>query len=413
MPRVSKVFARADACVNAEAEEAQFMTAQTLRSQSLKSLTQLARKRGVQGWHAMRKDQLVRALLKGAGRNGAAVPKPITKKSIPMNRARSVKQAVVARQPSHNGSAPSAPTRVKDVDPRILKRLEQAKQRLVRAKILATETDEARIAAAKDRLVVMVRGPYWLHAYWELTPAGIVRAQAALGEQWHNAKPVLRLLHVSQTGASTTADSVLRDIAIHGGVKNWYIDVSDPPQSYRLEIGYLASNGRFFSLARSNTVTTPHSAGADKLDNHWADVVENCDKIYAMSGGYSQETNAGELQEVLEERLRRPVGGTVGDRYGGGAEALVPRDRAVRCRIEAEMVVHGDTHPDALVTFQGAPIKLRPDGSFSVRLDLPNRRQVIPIVASSRDGTSQRTIVLAVERNTKAMEPIQREPSED
>jgi uncharacterized protein len=390
-----------------------FMTAQTLRSQSLKSLTQLARKRGVQGWHSMRKDELVRALLKGTERNGAAPPKSLAKKPAAINRVSAVKPVVVARQPSHNGAAHTTPTRAKDVDPRILKRIEQAKQRMVKAKILATEADEERIASAKDRLVVMVRGPYWLHAYWELTPAGIVRAQAALGEQWHSAKPVLRVFHVSQTGASTTADSVLRDITIHGGVKNWYIDVDDPPQSYRLEIGYLGGNGRFFSLARSNTVTTPHSAGTDKLDNHWADVVENCDKIYAMSGGYSQETNAAELQEVLEERLRRPVGSSMGDRYGGGAEALVPRDRAIRCRIEAEMVVHGTTHPDALVTFQGAPIKLRPDGSFSVKLDMPNRRQVIPIVASSRDGTSQRTIVLAVERNTKAMEPIQREPNDD
>jgi uncharacterized protein len=389
------------------------MTAQTLRAQSLKALTQLARKRGVQGWHSMRKDQLVRALLKGTARNGSAAPKPLAKKSPPINRATSVKPAIPPRQPSHNGSVPSAPTRAKDVDPRILKRIEQAKQRMVRAKILATEIDEDRIASAKDRLVVMVRGPYWLHAYWELTPAGIVRAQAALGEQWHAARPVLRVFHVSQTGASTTADSVLRDIAIHGGVKNWYIDVTDPPQTYRLEIGYLAANGRFFSLARSNTVTTPHSGGTDKLDNHWADIVENCDKIYAMSGGYSQESNAGELQEILEERLRRPVGSTVGDRYGGGAEALVPRDRIIRCRVEAEMIVHGNTHPDALVTFQGAPIKLRPDGSFSVKLDLPNRRQVIPIVASTRDGTSQRTLVLAVERNTKSMEPIEREPSEE
>ncbi len=74
--------------------------------------------------------------------------------------------------------------------------------------------------------------------------------------------------------------------------------------------------------------------------------------------------------------------------------------------------IHGTTHPDAQVTLQGAPLKLRPDGTFSVRLELPNRRQVIPLVASTKDGASQRTIVVAVERNTKVMEPIHREPSE-
>jgi len=32
----------------------------------------------------------------------------------------------------------------------------------------------------KDRIVVMVRDPYWLHAYWELTRQAVARAEAAL-----------------------------------------------------------------------------------------------------------------------------------------------------------------------------------------------------------------------------------------
>ena len=47
-----------------------------------------------------------------------------------------------------------------------------------------------------------------------------------------------------------------------------------------------------------------------------------------------------------------------------------------------------------------------------VQLDLPNRRQVIPLVATSKDGTSQRTVVLAVERNTKQLEPLIHEVNE-
>jgi hypothetical protein len=40
---------------------------------------------------------------------------------------------------------------------------------------------------------------------------------------------------------------------------------------------------------------------------------------------------------------------------------------------------------------------------------MPDRRQVIPVVASTGDGGEQRTIVLAVERNTKVMEPVIRD----
>jgi hypothetical protein len=57
-------------------------------------------------------------------------------------------------------------------------------------------------------------------------------------------------------------------------------------------------------------------------------------------------------------------------------------------------------------------VKIRPDGSFTVRMSLPNQRQVIPVVASAANGVEQRTIVLAVERNTKVMEPMTRETSE-
>jgi hypothetical protein len=39
-------------------------------------------------------------------------------------------------------------------------------------------------------------------------------------------------------------------------------------------------------------------------------------------------------------------------------------------------------------------------------MHLPDKRQVLPVVASSADGIESRTVVLAVERNTKTMEPI-------
>jgi hypothetical protein len=35
---------------------------------------------------------------------------------------------------------------------------------------------------------------------------------------------------------------------------------------------------------------------------------------------------------------------------------------------------------------------------------------VIPVIASSPDGVEQRTIILAVERNTKVLEPVIRDP---
>ena len=75
-------------------------------------------------------------------------------------------------------------------------------------------------------------------------------------------------------------------------------------------------------------------------------------------------------------------------------------------QLDAELIVYGATEPNARVTLQGEPVKLRPDGTFTMRFSLPDSRQIIPAVAASADGVEERTIVLAVERNTKQLEPM-------
>ncbi len=393
------------------------MTASTLRNQTLKDLGQLARRRGVNGWHSMRKDQLVRAIMRANAHksNGSNDAKPAKKAAPPARQIAAAKNGSATHSSAAQSSVAPPAVRIRRDTPaqiakkaNISRRIEQAKLNLSRTKNLAFEELQGKSGpAAKDRLIMMVRGPYWLHAYWDLTPAGIARAQAALGQDWHRATPKLRLLEVTSGSATTTSERLVREIPIHGGVKNWYVDIEGQPRTYRLEIGYLTGGGRFYSLARSNVVSTPAAAAGDTLDAHWQDVLQDCDKIYAMSGGFATE-GGNELQELFEERLHRPMGTPGGSRFEAGADSLVPRNHNLRFQVDAEMVIHGTTHADARVTLQGEPLKLRPDGTFSVRIDMPNRRQVIPLVACTKDGVEQRTIVLAVERNTKVMEPFTR-----
>jgi hypothetical protein len=397
------------------------MTADKLNSYTLKDLSNLARKRGVNGWHAMRKDQLVRALLKLAKPSAKANGKKPAVASR-LNKAVAAKRARTngATRPHSGASRPHAAARDNSASVRaaklkrdvVIKRLEEAKLRKDRLKNLSSfRSPAAPNGFTRDRLVVMVRDPYWLHAYWELTRQGVERAQAAMGEQWHSAKPVLRLMEVSSSGTTNATEMPLRSIEIHGGVNNWYVDVSDPPRSYRLDIGYLSPSGKFFLLARSNIVTTPKAGASDSIDENWNQVAENFDKIYAMSGGYAGNGSSGDLQELFEERLRRPMGAPLTTRYGAGMNGFDKR-HDFSFEVDAELIVYGVTEPDAHVTLQGDPVKLRPDGSFTVRFSLPNCRQVIPAVASSADGLEQRTVVLAVERNTKTMEPVSRDANE-
>jgi hypothetical protein len=50
-------------------------------------------------------------------------------------------------------------------------------------------------------------------------------------------------------------------------------------------------------------------------------------------------------------------------------------------------------------------VRVQSDGTFRVRVDMPNKRQVLPIIATAPDGARRQMIVMAVERNTKSLEP--------
>ena len=124
-----------------------------------------------------------------------------------------------------------------------------------------------------------------------------------------------------------------------------------------------------------------------------------------MSGGYDPTASSLELKQLFEERLRRPMGSPSVTSFGSGAWPG-GRQRKFWFHLDAELIVYGATEPNARVTLQGEPIKLRNDGTFTMRFSLPDSRQIIPAVAASADGVEERTIVLAVERNTKELEPL-------
>lgn len=348
------------------------MTVDALKDCNKKHLSQMAKERGIAGWHAMRKDQLIRAL----SATRPATP-PRSKKERPAPRApKNVKRpAVPAPAP-----VPDSPLRPMAV-PHTLDH-----------------------ASQKDRIIVLARDPYWLHAHWELSRTTLARAQAALGQEWHSAQPILRVLDVTSEDTTNSAERHVRDVPIHGGVNNWYIDVVNPPRSYRVDVGYLSRRGKFYVLARSNIVTTPKAGVTDALEENWANVQQQFERVQNPSTINAARPASVDLNDLFDERLRRPLSSLSMQNLSLGA--LPGLGRRFHFEIDAELIVYGATEPNAQVTLQGEQVQLRPDGTFTVRFRLPDSRQIIPAVAASADGVEERTIVLAVERNTKELEPM-------
>ncbi|MFC1759654.1 DUF4912 domain-containing protein, partial [Planctomycetota bacterium] len=205
----------------------------------------MAKNRGITGWHSMRKDELIKAIVHDA----KSSPKNKTAKTARKTTTTATSKTSPKLTNQRNDPAPPNGSR-KLATPRLSEAARQVeKLREEFETNHATETIQS--GGQRDRLVLMVRDAYWLHAHWEITSGTIQRAQAAMAEYWHTAKPVLRLFHVETGHTTSTIEAHARDIPIHGGVNNWYIDVVDPPKGFRVEIGFISAIGRFHSIARS------------------------------------------------------------------------------------------------------------------------------------------------------------------
>ena len=413
--------------------------AQELKTKTVKELMAKAKKAVIIGWHSMRKDDLIKALVKHSIKHSRSASsqknspkkqtaKPAQKKKVsptvsPSSRKKEKKPEKVAVPmnvaPVKRGSPKSA-------QPSQKKRLPQPVQLSSDLNAQQNNDSQQRIAKLrdqllkyrhlsgvhegeqKDQLVLIVRDPFWLHVYWELSAKLVDRARAAMGAYWHTAKPIIRLFRLISDGLAQPRREHIRDIMLRGAINNWYIDVSDPPATFQVEIGYLSSKDKFFQLASSNFVETPEnqvSIKSEPLDGNWLDVSREFERIYRFSGGAKKNT---ELQKVFEEQFKRPASlpnfSKLPVSHGNGRKL-----RESLLSMDADIVIYGVTDPDVQLTIKNEPVEITTDGTFILKFTLPEKRHVYPIVATSGDGIETQTVILAIERNTKVLETVFRE----
>jgi len=264
----------------------------------------------------------------------------------------------------------------------------------------------------KDRVVVLVRDPHWVHCYWELSRQTMHRAQTALGQDFETAQLALRLVKLGDRDCGL-GEQIVREFLLPDGARNWYLDVPEPGTDYCVDVGYRTRNGRYYCMGRSNSVSTPRVAWGDQAENSWTEQDNrDAERLFALSGGLQPHAGSAELRHFFEEKLGHNPGSPAVTSLGSGGFGFLGKDRNFTFNLDADLVVHGTTEPSAKVTFQGEPIPLRPDGTFSLRFRLEDGRHIMPAVSVSCTGMEERTIVLAVERNTKTLEPVVHEEEE-
>lgn len=253
----------------------------------------------------------------------------------------------------------------------------------------------------QDKIVLQVRDPWWLHAYWEVTAHTWDKLKNAFKNEFYQAKRVLRVYDISHIIFDGKNAHRFFEVEINEHANNWYIDTKGPGRSWCVDLGLLLSEGRFIGIVRSNTVHTPLEGSSWLTDEEWMVPEEMFARLYGMGFGFGRSSPVGKLwQERIKQALFSGVLASPGITSLASPVKVAP-ERKFWLVVNTELIVYGATVPNATVSVQGKKINLRPDGSFSLRFALPDGKQVIPVKAVSADHEEERTITPVVTKETK------------
>ncbi|MEO1994289.1 MAG: DUF4912 domain-containing protein [Planctomycetaceae bacterium] len=335
------------------------MTPKQLSVLTRKELVEIARSHQVSGWHGMRKQQLVDAVSK------IKSPKRKAQRSAAqLSGGRSPRIPAERRQPAIN--RPPRANRVRAGSSASMFRASQQKH---------------------DQVVSHAIDSEWLQVEWNFCSTTLDRAHAALGIDWHQSTPCIRLYDVTSDDQQMETKHRVYEVAISGRTKRWYVPVPLSDRDYKVQIGLLAPNNRFFLLSQSRKIRVPAGtvqAPSKPQHNGWPSAVHT-------------NQNEPKLQQLRP--LRSRISASVCE------PSEVQNHSGSPFTLDAELTIRGTVAEGSQLTILDERVQLARDGSFAIRVRIPDGRQVLPAVALSPDGTEKRTILLAVERNTKELEP--------
>jgi hypothetical protein len=239
-----------------------------------------------------------------------------------------------------------------------------------------------------------------MHAYWEVAPYTWEEARKNFGADVDRGRPVLRV-H-SDHGAKKQSFDV--DVSIEAG--NWYIFSPRGDGNWHAELGLVLPDGRFVRLAVSNVIRLPSGQVSDILDEKWGLLKAEWERLFELSGGGRLGAGSLDIAKMLAQRweLLRGISSLSGiptSPVGASWGRAPMRHKGFWLVADCEVIVYGATEPDAAVTFQGKPVTLNPDGTFSFRFALPDGEQSFPIRATNHDGDMSRWIEFKASRESR------------
>ena len=259
----------------------------------------------------------------------------------------------------------------------------------------------------ETRIVLQVRDPFWMHAYWEISQETALDLACELGERLTSSRLTLRVNDTTMCDGADFAKRVAIDV--HPFANNWYINVCEPDRSYCVDLGLTSGADQFRLIARSNVVHTPRVGPSEVRDEEWLSiraleaVAHGRRRVYTASPGIPAQAMRAE-EWAREIALGSGGVGAVSSPVGPPAPTRAPEIAARQywLRADAELVVYGATEPGSQVSVSGMKVSVASDGTFSVRIALPVGELPIEVTAESADRLMSRRVSWAVARTQPA-----------
>lgn len=159
----------------------------------------------------------------------------------------------------------------------------------------------------KDRIVLMIRDPYWGFVYWNLTENLINE------NNLYNIDKFLRIYDITNNGSPENPDYFF-DIKINNEANNWYIKFPMVNRTFVVDYGYVI-DGKFKTLLRSNIAKSPRDNISDQIDEEWMLTDEKFNLIMEASGADKlfQQIGSQELIKFLAGNVNEEISSNIGN----------------------------------------------------------------------------------------------------
>ena len=260
-------------------------------------------------------------------------------------------------------------------------------------------------------IVAKVIDPEKIYAYWEIPEWKRMEFFSNLSEERKlDNKFVTRVHDVTDVHFNGSNSWSYQEHEV-GEARNWFYNVT-PNRSYVIESGVRLNDGSFHLFSRSNVVKVPRNSVSDIYDEEWMMFDFNqsysiYDTMHRLSGGEligSYFLNSEEVKLYGKKEI--PFNYTIpqlnSEVLSSGSMVKVKKSQKdFWLKVWTELIVYGETEPDAYLTINGAQINLDNEGKFKLHMPLNDEQKVFDVHAFSNDRTMHRSVKPVVNRYTE------------